>query len=798
MRPPNTLTAAFIAAVLVLMTASLLILSHRMHATLAGLSAATDQTIEIGDEIQAMCSSEVAAIVGFQATAEARYSESYDTAQTGIETRMKRLEKVSTSLRHSVQPRLGELQSAIDAWHRDVASGELTRRKLPPGEFRRRGFDRFFVMQRAQDSANAFNRSVLAYQSAERARVERLAYLFMALAVIFGPLALFALMLLIHVVRRLSTTTSHMEMRAHEEEALRRIGHSLTGGLTMDDVLRRITEAIVLSGQAEEVWIETVDAGLNEATCVARSGGRVPTIGAKCPYAGSLAEAVLVDGQPRIIQDVDLEDRPASIFRDLIRRSGNRSAMVIPLLSDGHQLGAMCLMRSAESTFTSAEVAKVRTLADMASIALQRAITVEQLQRIEDEERLLVEISAALSASLDFRRTLKTVAQLAVSHMADWCIVHLVERQRIYHAEIASADPAKSDIAQRLHEKHRSRPDLTASVENVMRTRQAFLLRELSDEILRAHSVDAEHFDLLRQLDLKSAIIVPMTVGLETIGALVFLASGTRRYGDDDVKRATNIGRRAALAIHNAQLYAVANEAIQLRDGVLRTVAHDLRNPLNAIMLSARMLADNTLPDEKHQKLLQSIVGASKRMNRLIDDLLTIGRLGVNQELPLDLHREDPAGIVKQLCEIMAPLALAKSVALKSNTTREALPSIVVDRSRILQVLTNLVDNALKFTPRGGDIIVDCAGRDREVKFAVKDTGCGIRPEDLERIFDPFWQARETAHFGAGLGLAIAKAIVEQHRGRISVESSPGSGTTVSFTLPVADVEAERLGRTAA
>jgi signal transduction histidine kinase len=146
----------------------------------------------------------------------------------------------------------------------------------------------------------------------------------------------------------------------------------------------------------------------------------------------------------------------------------------------------------------------------------------------------------------------------------------------------------------------------------------------------------------------------------------------------------------------------------------------------------------------------------------------------------------------------MAHLAVAKSVTLKSGATTPALPAIIVDRARILQVLTNLVDNAFKFTPRGGDISVSCEGRDREVKFAVKDTGSGIRPEHLERIFDPFWQARETAHRGAGLGLAIAKAIIEQHQGRIWVESSSGSGTTVSFTLPVAEVEAERLGRSAA
>jgi signal transduction histidine kinase len=798
MRPPSSLAGAAIAAVLVLLTASLLILTHRMHASLAELSAATDQVIQIGNEIQAMFSGEVAAIVGFQTTQEAKYRQAYKAQEAGIETRVKRLENLDASMGPDVQAHFKELRSAIDTWHRDVASGELTTRGLPAGEFRKRGFDRFFVMRRAQDSTNTFNRSVLQYQAAARARMQRRAYLFMALAVIFGPLALFALGLMAHVVRRLSTATSHLERRAREEEALRRIGHTLTGGLTVDDVMRRIIDAIVHSGQAEDVWIETVDPRLNEATCVAGSGGRMPAIGAKCSYAGSLAQSVLADRQPRIIQNVDLEGQPASIFRDLIRRSDNHSAMVLPLASDGRPMGAMCLMRSVRNTFTYADVAMVRILADMASVALQRALTVEQLQKMEDEERLLVEISSALNSSLDYRHTLKTVAQLSVMHMADWCFVHLVDRQHVYHAETAWADPAWDDIARRLGDKHRSRPDLTVSVENAIRSRQAYLLRELTDEILQDHSVDAEHLDLLRQLDLTSAMIVPLTIGQETFGALVFLAAGSRRYDDDDLTLATNIGQRAALAIHNAQLYAVANEAVQLRDGVLRTVAHDLRNPLNAITLSARMLADTALPFERHQKLLQSIGDASARMNRLIDDLLLVGRLGANQELPLNLHREDASDIVGQVCEIMMHQAAAKAVALECRKTRPALPPIVVDRSRILQVLTNLVDNALKFTPRGGVVVVSCEQSDGEVKFSVKDTGSGIKPEHLERIFDPFWQAEETAHAGAGLGLAIAKAIVERHHGRILIESHEERGTSVTVVLPVAGVDEDRLGRTAA
>jgi signal transduction histidine kinase len=788
MRPLNSLTAAFIAAVLALLTASLLILSFRMQTTVGDFSNQTDRAIKIGDEIDAIFSGEVASIVGFQATEEPQYSESYQTQKTIINDRVKTLEALTPSLGTSVQARFKELQSAIDAWHRSVDSGALTTRRLPSGEFRRVSFERFSVMRRAEATTTSFNQAVLQYQSAQRIRVQRMAYLFMALAVVFGPLALSALVIMTHVLRRLNTTSAYLEGRAREEEILRQVGHSLTGGLTMKDVLRRITEAAALLGQAEDVCIETVDPRLNEATCVAGYGESVSATGTKCAYVGSLAQEVLDTGQPRIIQNVDIEGQPESTFRNLARRSANRSAMVIPLITENHPLGALYLMRSAATRFTYADTPKVRILADMASIALHRALTVEQLQRMEDEERFVAEASRALASSLDYRQTLKTVAHLAASHMADWCIVHLVERERTYHAELACADPATIAVAEQLREKHRARPDLTISVESAIRTRRALLVPELSDELLKEHSVDQEHLDVLHRLDPKSAMVVPMTVGLETIGALVFLAGGSRRYRDDDLRRAKKFGRTAALAIHNAQLYAVANDAIQSRDEVLRSVAHDLRNPLNIIQMSAHLLAARSLPYERHQKMLQSITGASQRMNRLIDDLLTIGRLRAGQKLPLDLHQEDPASIVEQVYEMMGPQAHEKSVALEWSKPWRPMPSIIVDRSRILQVFTNLLENALKFTPAGGSITVSCEDSDGELRFAVKDTGSGIDPADVDRIFDPFWQARETARAGAGLGLAIAKAVVEQHNGRIWVESKPGVGTTVIFTIPVAGV----------
>jgi signal transduction histidine kinase len=179
-------------------------------------------------------------------------------------------------------------------------------------------------------------------------------------------------------------------------------------------------------------------------------------------------------------------------------------------------------------------------------------------------------------------------------------------------------------------------------------------------------------------------------------------------------------------------------------------------------------------------------------MNRLIEDLMTAGRIQEGREIPLKVDRVDPAAITDELCAAVGPQAQAKSIDLRC-IKPTTIAATKADRDRIFQVLINLLDNAIKFTPKGGKVILSCEVRDEEVQFAVKDTGPGINPKDLYKMFDPFWQAEPGAHFGSGLGLAIAKAIVGQHNGRISAESSPGAGTTVFFTIPGADIGQEPL-----
>jgi signal transduction histidine kinase len=299
---------------------------------------------------------------------------------------------------------------------------------------------------------------------------------------------------------------------------------------------------------------------------------------------------------------------------------------------------------------------------------------------------------------------------------------------------------------------------------------------------------------LIRRLNAKSAIFLPLSANSDVFGAMGLLRSSGRPFEADDLTFIQRISSYAALAIRNARLYARASDAIQARDEVLRVVSHDLRNPVNNIQLSAQLLATPSIPDEKRKDIIQAISRSAARISGLIEDLIAISRMREGQKLPLHIRPEDPAEIIDEVCAGVGFQAVARSIHLKCNKP-PAVPRINADRRRVLQVLYNILDNALKFTPEGGSIVVSCDACDAGVQFSVNDTGRGIDAKDLNKLFDLFWQAKPGAHLGSGLGLAIAKAIVEQHNGLIRAESEPGVGTTISFVLPQADVKEEPASR---
>jgi signal transduction histidine kinase len=248
---------------------------------------------------------------------------------------------------------------------------------------------------------------------------------------------------------------------------------------------------------------------------------------------------------------------------------------------------------------------------------------------------------------------------------------------------------------------------------------------------------------------------------------------------------AEELARRAAIAVENARLYGDAQQAVLARDDILAAVSHELGNPLQAIIMAEKMMVAS-VHDDSAKYYGDAIRRSAERMERLIHDLLEVHRVQARQ-LTLDRRPCALEPLLREACEGLMPLADAKPLRLDMEFPETALPRILADAGRVVQVVSNVVGNAVKFTPGGGRVWVRCASSPEEVLIEVGDTGPGIPPDQLEHVFDRFWQARRTGRVGIGLGLAIAKGIVEAHGGRIRVESEEHKGSRFYFTFPRAD-----------
>jgi signal transduction histidine kinase len=253
----------------------------------------------------------------------------------------------------------------------------------------------------------------------------------------------------------------------------------------------------------------------------------------------------------------------------------------------------------------------------------------------------------------------------------------------------------------------------------------------------------------------------------------------------DVTERRAAEAERARLLEAEQAARAAAETALRTRDEVLAVVSHDLRNPLSVIDMCAVALGDRVPPeDEASLSLVRTIESSTQWMNRLIEDLLDVARVEAGR-LALERQSHDLVRVISEATVMLEPLIAEKSLTLREELP-DQLPRARVDARRVVQVLENLVSNAVKHTAAGGEILIRADSTNGEVRIVVRDTGCGIPAENLPHLFDRFWQARGARRGGAGLGLAIAKGIVEAHGGRIWVESTLGVGSTFGFSLPLA------------
>ncbi len=413
---------------------------------------------------------------------------------------------------------------------------------------------------------------------------------------------------------------------------------------------------------------------------------------------------------------------------------------------------------------------------------------VSERDRSRREQQFLVKIGQLLASSLDLDTTLSTLADAAVGFLADYCVIDLLEPDgKVRRIRVSARDGADPWPARVLRDVtlDRSQPHL---MHHVLEAGKAQLVSPVTAEHLEHIAQGDTHLEALRRMDPGSYIAVPLKARGRMLGTLLLVAStGRRPYDRQDVELAREVGLRAGMAVDNAQLYRDAQRAVQARDDLLGVVSHDLGNPLQAVFIGLEALERTRHRDGDKETsqdyYLSAIRRSAELMQRLIHELLEVRRMEAGH---LSLQRvEQPIGpLVDEALQLIDPLARVKSITLRSALDSDALPPVPVDADRVLQILSNLVGNAVKHTPNGGTVTIRAAGLANDIQISIEDTGEGIPEKHLGSVFDRFWRAERTGGKGIGLGLAIAKGIVRAHEGRIWVESEVGRGSTFHFTLP--------------
>ena len=378
--------------------------------------------------------------------------------------------------------------------------------------------------------------------------------------------------------------------------------------------------------------------------------------------------------------------------------------------------------------------------------------------RTEERLRLLAELSQALTVSLNEREYLMSLASLSVPRLADICVVDML------------------------------RPD--GQVERVAEV--------LGDQIDQAHD---EEFGALTAAHAPHTLRVPLVIRAVTQGAITFVRRNREPFLPDDLRFAEELSRRAAMAIDNAMLYREAQEAIQVREAFLSVASHELKTPLTSLLgfldLLQRRVTPGTVIGEREQRRITVATQQAHRLSKMVSSLLDLSRLQIGQ-LSIEHEQVNLGALVRRIGEELE-LTFAQSHQLEIAIQGEPI-YVIGDDLRLEQVVQNLLQNAVKYSPHGGPIRLLLDIHSANARLRVEDRGLGIPPEALDQIFGRFYRAENTASYqlsGIGVGLYVVKQIVELHGGYVEVESVEGEGSTFTVLLPLAPAATQDLASAA-
>lgn len=415
---------------------------------------------------------------------------------------------------------------------------------------------------------------------------------------------------------------------------------------------------------------------------------------------------------------------------------------------------------------------------------------ITSLKRSEARLAFLAEASAILGESVDYHPALRRVAQMAVPQLADWCVVDVLEWTRgVTRVAAAHSDPEKVRLAEEAWQRWPADPERPGAVREMVQRRRPLLVAEVTDEVLEAAARDEEHLALLRQMELRSILVAPLEARGEVLGALTLAQSESgRRLGEADVELAAELGRRAGAAIDVARLVWETQENARLRDEFIAVASHDMRTPLAAVrgyaQLARRHLDRAEVPDVGALKRwLRDIDGSVDRLSHLVSELLDASLVRADQAVPLQLAQTTLSAVAHEVVDRHRPLANGHRFVIDSPQSEA---SGLWDAARVGRVLDNLVGNAVKFSPDGGEVRLRI-GQDGDRAFvAISDQGIGIPASDREMIFNPMHRGGNAGSVaGTGLGLAGSRRLLQLMGGTIEVSSALGAGSTFTVWLPL-------------
>jgi signal transduction histidine kinase len=422
----------------------------------------------------------------------------------------------------------------------------------------------------------------------------------------------------------------------------------------------------------------------------------------------------------------------------------------------------------------------------------------------------LAEAGTLIGSSFDYERVLPRLARLAVPVLGDMCAIDLLQGDdAIVRVASVHVDTTKEALVYEAGRRQGFNPSSPNGVGAAIQSRRPILLSPVTDADLAGEALNPEQLSVLRQLGLKSWMIVPLVGREQPLGAIAFaITESRRRYRRADLLCAEVVARQAAMAMEGARLSreaeaarAEAEAANRAKDEFLSTLSHELRNPLNAVSGWARMLERGQLSEEQSRRAVQIILRNTAVQVRLIDDLLDMASV-VSGRMRLAVQAVDLRSVIEEAVDAVRPAADAKDIRLQAVIESPGAP-VSGDPGRLQQVMSNLLSNAIKFTPKNGRVQIKLQRVNSHVEIMVSDTGEGIRAEFLPYIFDRLRQGDSSAirsHGGLGIGLALVRHLVELHGGSVFAESAgEGQGATFVVKLPlmIAEVRQEPIARRA-